>query len=118
MITLDLPWPPSLNRRIPKLGNRSPEVRQWVAEADGLFLATRSTRRTRGVRGPFELEMILDQTRRGRSDLDNRGLKVVLDWLQCCELIDNDALAEKITLQWGEAPEGAIVRIMPWAPAA
>ena len=77
---------------------------------------TRSTRRTRGIRGPFELDMVLDETRRGRSDLDNRGLKVVLDWLQRVEIIDNDALAEKITLRWGEAPEGARVQIVHCAP--
>jgi hypothetical protein len=41
---LDLPRPPSVNRFMRKLGNKTPCVRAWVGEADYLLWAARKVR--------------------------------------------------------------------------
>jgi hypothetical protein len=68
-LELDLPRPPSVNRFLRKLGNKTPCVRAWVGEADYHLWVARKVRRLEPVRGPFEVE--LEFRRSGRGDLGN-----------------------------------------------
>jgi len=69
---LDLPRPPSVNRFMRKLGNKTPCVKALVGEADYYLWAARQARWLEPVSGPFEIELEFrrpDKTRMG--DLDN-----------------------------------------------
>jgi hypothetical protein len=84
---LDLPRPPSVNRFMRKLGNKTPCVRAWVGEADYQLWAARKVRQVEPVKGPFEVQFIFRRPTKTRmGDLDN-GIKPLMDWLQRVELI-------------------------------
>jgi Holliday junction resolvase RusA-like endonuclease len=121
-ITIDLPFPPSVNeiwrtRRSREPGKktqyyRSPVYQAWLAESDATLMAMRP--RPKKVVGHFTVRITLDQTRR-RGDADNRN-KGVLDWLQRAGLIENDSKADDVSIGWGEAPIGCRVTITPVTP--
>ena len=70
------------------------------------------------VLGRFDVSITLsDAKRRSNSDADNR-VKVLLDALQRCAIIENDSLAESVTVRWGTAPEGCLIVIYPLAKEA
>lgn len=78
----------------------SREYRAWKRHADAMMMG----KMPRPMRGHFDVEITLDETKRA-GDADNRA-KVVLDWLQRVELIENDKLADNVRVGWGEAPFG------------
>ncbi len=104
---LDLPTPPSVNRFMRHLGNKSPVVVQWTRQADAQLM--RAGRYTK-LQCPFEAEFTF---KRDRSDWHNR-LKCLFDWLQRVELIRNDRDCERMTAGWGDAPLGVRVKLMPF----
>jgi Holliday junction resolvase RusA-like endonuclease len=111
-LELTLPQPPSVNRMMARLGNRSPEVRAWIKQADLAFMMTRPRYPDEGILQRFEIEIAFE---RDKSDFHNR-LKPLLDWLQRVEVIKNDRLCERLTAAWGERGTGCKVRIRPWTP--
>ena len=112
-ITVDLPFPPSVNQ-IWRVGRgrisgkrtvyRSPEYLDWVREADMSVMAQRQYPK-RKITGPFEAHVILSR-RHGRGDLDNRASKAVLDWAQSRDLIRNDSDCRRLIAEWGDAEHG------------
>jgi Holliday junction resolvase RusA-like endonuclease len=114
---LHLPIPPSINRRMGNLGNRSPEVQAWFRQADAHYMAVMRTIGPR-VLCEFEFDLTIDQTKTGKLDLDNR-IKCVLDWLEKrAGLIRNDKDCRKLTVVFGHAPCGCVVRLRPWVSTA
>lgn len=119
-IEVHLPMPPSVNRiwRATRAGSKrvsiSPEYTAWREHADRLSIALGSCRGVKKITGKFEAEITL---KRQRGDLDNR-IKGVLDWAQSRELIADDKLCEKLTVQWGEAPHGCVLILRPFVCAA
>ena len=116
-IVLDLPRPPSVNRFIKKLGNRTPQVQMWTAWADHLLYAARAARRGTPraivpIRGPYELELTFQRSNQ-KADLDNM-VKPLSDWLQRAGLIENDKYCERLVAEWGRAPLGVRVRLRGW----
>lgn len=111
-LLLDLPMPPSVNRRIGKLGNKSPEVQKWMAQAD-LFYLAQHRRKPPKIMGDFELDITWDERRFGKQDWDN-PIKGLCDWLQRVELIKDDRYCRRGVVQWGKAPEGCRVILRPW----
>ena len=116
MITLNLPWPPSVNR-IWRQGNRpgqvylDPKYKAWRAEADAVIL---SKRREIGpmVKGRFTIFLTFDETRRRKNtDCDNR-IKVCLDALERMRVIEDDANVDKLDASWGPS-DGVRVCIFP-----
>jgi Holliday junction resolvase RusA-like endonuclease len=105
-LELDLPTPPSVNRFMGKLGNKSPVVRYWLIQADRQLMTQKRCK----ITGAYEVEFVFN--RRGRGDLDNR-IKPLMDYLQRIELIQNDRLCEKLMATWGESM-GVKVRLRPW----
>jgi hypothetical protein len=62
--------------------------------------------------GPFAAELILDESRPRRIDLDNAA-KCCLDYAVRIELVEDDRFASKLSIELGHAPHGAILRIWP-----
>jgi Holliday junction resolvase RusA-like endonuclease len=118
---LDLPRPPSVNRFIRKLGNRTPSVRAWIAEADYQLYAARAPHRGRPTEitvmiiGAYEVEFILQRPPNRKFDLDN-CIKPLMDWLQRAGLIEDDKYCERLVAVWGRAPLGVKVRLREWSP--
>lgn len=107
---INLPTPPSVNRFMAKLGNKSPVVKNWIERADGYFLAQK--RRLTKIIGPFEAQFIFSED---TSDFHNRE-KCLFDYLQRVELIQNDRLCRWRASGWGTTMVGVKVRLRPWCP--
>lgn len=102
---LTLPMPPSVNtlyRNVPGRGRvKTARYRTWEAAAKASFLAQR--RGVTAVPGHFKAHLIFDDTKR-RGDIDNRA-KAIFDFLQP-DVIADDALCDRLTLEWGTAGRG------------
>ena len=116
VITLDLPPPISVNRlrRI----DWSSEVRSsaWKDQANRhVLMAKRRPDNPVKIERieRFEITIVLDENQNG-IDLDN-GIKGVIDYLCLIEVIAGDAPRHmrKLTVEWGEAPEGCRITITP-----
>jgi Holliday junction resolvase RusA-like endonuclease len=111
-VVLDLPVPPSVNRsrRVNWGKNGYAKVTAWHQTSDGLLLAARY--KPRRV-DRFELHVTFSETHT-RADLDN-GLKSLIDYLRRIEAIVDDGPQHlrKLAVEWGDAPEGCRVRIVP-----
>lgn len=111
-VVLDLPPPISVNklRRIDWANQRA--VRRWRDEANGLLLVAKR-RPTDPLRfttvDRFELGIVLDESR-VKTDADNCA-KILIDYLCTIGVIIDDAPKHmrKVTIEWGEAPEGCRV---------
>ena len=118
LVVLDLPYPVSVNdmyvNRIYGKGRGrilSGEYKAWKRDADSFYKAQKL--RCRAVSGPFTCEIILSsEKRRHNADCDNR-IKPILDFLQRVELIENDSLCDRVSIEWGEAKEGCRVYVQP-----
>jgi crossover junction endodeoxyribonuclease RusA len=118
MVTLFLPYPPSVNeaysnRRFGKGRGRikSKVYSSWLKAADGQFLQQKAER-TIGtpVDGNYEAFMVFDETRRRwNSDLSNR-VKVAEDSLKRFKLIEDDSKCDKLTVSWGPV-SGVMIRV-------
>jgi Holliday junction resolvase RusA-like endonuclease len=112
-ICLNLPLPPTVNG-IYRYGKgrlyKAEGYKQWQTDAGWAIKEQRH--RQMPVNGHFTSHIILSQERRGVSDIDNR-LKALFDLLETHDLIKNDRLQDKLTVEWGEAPEGCKVYIWP-----
>lgn len=111
MRTLELPFPPSVNkiwlRR--KRGGiyLNPDYAEWKEHCNGVLLSKRSELGPM-ITGPFEAFITLDESRRTNKDgsrkknidADNR-VKAVLDWLERAAVILNDSLLDKLQVEWG-----------------
>lgn len=119
MIIIDLPPPLSVNRT--RRIDWTSEVRNsnWKRAADAYLLQAK-----RRPENPlklqnipcFELTITFDENQTG-IDLDN-GIKGICDYLVDREVIEDDGPKHmrKLTIEWGEAPEGARVTIIEREP--
>jgi hypothetical protein len=109
-----LPAPPSVNRFLNRLGNRSPVVNTWIIQADLAWMAQEPKKRGNRccIKCKFEAEFLFG---RDRSDFHNRE-KCLFDWLQSREFIENDKLCEWRASGWSDdVPKGrVVVRLRPW----
>lgn len=115
-VVIDLPAPPSINklRKIDWLNFK--KFKQWKKAADSFVLAAKCRSRDpiKLNRIPrFELHITMSEDHTG-IDLDN-GLKCLIDYLHAIELIENDAPKNmrRIVVEWGRAPEGCRVVVVP-----
>lgn len=109
-VSIDLPFPPSVNRTRRLNGSGARLLGAWHHQSDILLLEAR--RRT-GKRlpfgqivGPFEATIVLSEAH-GRADLDN-GVKAILDYAKRIELIRDDGqkYLRRLVVEWGDAVEG------------
>lgn len=105
MICLRLPFPVSVNamyRSNRGKVHKSAVYMRWIGAANSAYLMQK---REAGspIKGPFSAAIALDRNRKGRSDLDN-FVKSILDRAQAFGLIENDKLAEEISVRWETMP--------------
>lgn len=112
---LTLPFPPSANRIWRNVYGRtlkSESYRVWMRAAIGAIAIGRPT----VVSGPFHVSILADRPDKRRRDLDNLA-KPILDALKCAAVIDDDHLAQSISLSWSDrapAKPGAVrVQVEP-----
>lgn len=111
-VILDLPVPPSVNRsrRVNWGKNGFAKVTAWHEASDRLLLAARFKPRRIDR---FELHVTVSE-KHTRSDLDN-PIKSLIDYLRRIEAIVDDGPQHlrKLVVEWGDAPEGVRVQIVP-----
>ena len=106
-VVIDLPAPLSVNRT--RRINRAslPAIKEWRRQADALFLLQKRKLAAGGsITGPFEATITIDPM--SPLDLDN-GVKLLIDTARGYGLVPDDSpkYLRKVTVQFGEAPEGA-----------
>lgn len=112
-VVIDCPMPPSVNALWRRSAGRSGmyidrRYATWKRVWDSIIMATVPRPK---VKGHFAATITLNDKQR-RGDADNRA-KAVLDALQRCGIIENDSLADSITVRWGFAPEGCRIMVTP-----
>lgn len=116
MIAIALPFPPSVNRiwRSKSYGAGKapghyldPRYATWKRVCDNEVMAMRPRPR---VEGRFHVTLILNEKKRANRDADNFA-KAPLDFLQRAGVIENDKLADSVSIRWGYAPEGVRIEI-------
>jgi Holliday junction resolvase RusA-like endonuclease len=110
VIVLDLPVPPSVNKTRKLRPAGVVILAKWKDAADKFVLAQRA-RQPRKISGGFELIVTFSEQHTGM-DLDN-GLKALIDYLRRIDAIQDDAqkYLRRLTVEWGDAPEGCRVHI-------
>jgi len=113
MVQLDLPYPVSTNAlwmRSSTTGQviRSPRYAKWF-QAAGNELAIQ---RPGCIRGKYALEVLIER-KSGRRDIDN-AIKSLSDLLVANQVVEDDSLAQRITLEWSDTIKGAWVTIRKW----
>lgn len=101
---LQLPFPPSTNaiwRAGFKRVYRSDTYVNWISQADAAYYHQYSRKRPQKL-GNFTILIVLDATRRGRSDGDNR-IKALLDFVQRVGFVADDRGCDGGSWRWGEA---------------
>lgn len=106
MIRYELPYPPSVNGLfrnvtvgpgIVKPGRvKTSGYKQWISLAQGHILEQGRKR----LHGFVSVSVALVKPDKRRRDLDNAGMKAVLDLLVSMQVIDDDSLVQRISLQW------------------
>jgi Holliday junction resolvase RusA-like endonuclease len=105
-------FPPSTNSLFANVAGRgrvrTKRYREWAAAA-GWDLQGKGS-----IPGPFVIDIILSRKkRRSNADLDNHGTKAILDLLVSHKIIEDDSLAEKISIEWGDC-EGFYLELRPY----
>ena len=106
--TYRLPRPPSVNNLYFNIGRGrqiSGHYKQWLNAASMLLMMQRIGQQR--VAGPYTLVAVFQ---RGRGDLGNFE-KALSDLLVKMNVIDDDRLAERIILEWGDVPCGCEVTV-------
>lgn len=102
MIRYELPFPPTLNNlfRNLKHGRAKTEgYERWIRLAQGHILEQGRKR----LHGFVSVSVALVRPDKRKRDLDNAGMKAILDLLVSMQVIDDDSLVQRISLQWVES---------------
>lgn len=118
-IMLEIPRPPSVNTiwRSRRGHGGKPtyylnrRYQTWKRACDNLCLANGWHKNP--VKGRFVCTIVIDEMKR-RGDCDNR-IKATLDWLRRAKITDDDSFCDRVTAEWGYAPEGCRVFLTPVA---
>lgn len=95
---LTLPYPPTLNNLFKNVRNgrvKSAAYNGWLAQA---LVALRGQRPTKHA-GSFRCTILLTRPDRRRRDIDNT-VKAILDLLTTAGVIEDDHLAQSLTVAW------------------
>jgi len=109
VIALSLPYPPSANHLWTNAGKKqilTDKYRQWKSLAWSAIVDQRAGRLFKNtVPGHFSLMLLADRPDRRRRDISNT-LKATEDALVTAGVIEDDHLAERITLAWSKRAPG------------
>ena len=108
MIQITLPFPPGVNNLFATVGKRrvrSKRYREWSSEARAMI----ARQPFQGwIDGPFCASFYVTRPDKRKRDLDGL-LKAPLDLLVEIGLIDDDSMAQSLTIQWcGYAKPGSV----------
>src|SRR5512147_2262060 len=104
-ISLNLPWPPSVNaiwRKNKRSVYRSSKYVSWIKQASWIAKIGKH----QPIKGEFSATIILNPPNKRRIDIDNR-VKVLLDLAEKTGLIENDYLCRHLEISYGEGEAGA-----------
>ena len=105
-VHLRLPFPPSLNNLFKNVARgraRTQRYEAWAHEAGWLLRQQYPGR----VAGPFNVALVFERPDKRRRDLDGLA-KAPLDLLVTLGIIENDYLAQRITLAWSGTVGGLV----------
>lgn len=104
MIVLLLPFPPGVNNLFANVGKRRVVSKRYAAwrKAAKRGLSSQDPEGQAFVTGPFTIAMTFDRPDRRKRDLDGLA-KAPLDLLVTMGVIEDDHLAQRITLEWSDA---------------
>jgi crossover junction endodeoxyribonuclease RusA len=109
MIQITLPFPPGVNNLFATVGKRrvrSKRYREWSSAA---WLAAMQQPRPDAIQGPFIASFLVTRPDKRKRDLDGL-LKAPLDFLVELGLIDDDSMAQSLTIEWlGYAKPGSVI---------
>jgi hypothetical protein len=107
-VIIDLPAPMSVNRTRRINYASMPDQKAWKQQADNLYLMQK--RGLEKIEGHFEVQITICSS--CRLDLDN-GVKLLIDTARSYGLVPDDSprFLRKITVMFGDAPEGARLMI-------
>lgn len=108
---ISLPYPPTLNnlfKNVRKGRVKTDAYNSWLQEA---LLLLRAQRHVKHL-GSFRATIVLTRPDRRRRDIDNTT-KAILDALKKGDVIEDDSLAQSVTVAWawGEVTPGGAVSI-------
>lgn len=114
-VEVALPYPPTVNGLYSRSGDRvvrSPRYASWwrVASTDV------AVQRPGHVPGQYRLTVVLGRPDRRRRDLDN-PIKAVSDLLVAHRVIDDDHLAQEISIRWSDDGSGCRAIVEAWEAA-
>ena len=118
MISLSLPFPPSLNclfrnvtKRDGKPGGRitTARYRTWLRAAKNEVLAQQQI----FIVGPVMLTILLGRPDKCRRDCSNY-IKALEDLLVRCELIEDDSLVQSLSVTWCDKVPAKTARVLVW----
>jgi|TARA_R110002167_G_scaffold11880_2_gene51388 crossover junction endodeoxyribonuclease RusA len=98
---LKLPTPPSVNALWRITGRRmyrSKKYMDFIKDCE----ATVAWQNHPTIDYPFNIEIVVGRPSKRRMDIDNRG-KAVMDILQHLKIIEDDCMAQQITMMWTDA---------------
>jgi crossover junction endodeoxyribonuclease RusA len=111
-VTILIPFPISNNAIWRNFGSRtikSERYRTWEVAAKGDVRRQNPPR----IEGPYEIDITLGRKDKRRRDLGNYE-KSVSDLLVACGVVEDDCLAQRVTLAWGPV-DGCKVVVKPSA---
>ena len=110
MVTIDLPFPPSVNTAFPSGRNgrrhKSKRYVAWCEEAGWLL----KSQKPGHIKGEVNVTIELQKPDKRRRDLDNYN-KPVLDLLVDHGVIDDDSMIQKLTTLWTPVLLGCRVKV-------
>jgi hypothetical protein len=109
--TLDLPFPVSVNKTRRIDWSTRHRTASWLRAADSLVLMQKPLLKAPAA---FELQLLISE-KHDAIDLDN-GIKILIDYLVRIEVIKGDQrkYLRRLVVEWGEAPEGCRVTVIPY----
>lgn len=110
-VTLSLPFPPSVNNlwRRGRTGMyRSPSYMTWLNAAGTMLNAQKPGK----IAGHYVIAIELERKDNRRRDCDNL-VKAVSDLLEQHGVIENDSLADSLTVAWSPRVSGCRVVLIP-----
>lgn len=115
MVTVTLPYPPTVNNLFKNVRNgraKTDQYKAWINEALWTLKAQRPAKHP----GSFRATIVLDRPDLCRRDIDNT-VKALLDLLKTAGVIEDDHLAQSVMVAWAwdkVTPGGAVtVQIEP-----
>jgi hypothetical protein len=112
-IVLSLPAPISINRSRRIDWNNYPKVKEWIRQADALFLSQKR-KLPPAIKGRYEVIITLQDG--SQTDADNSP-KLLIDFIRRVQLVTNDnpKYMRQVTILFGEVDEGCQIVIRPIA---